>query len=63
MRVDCRRNGPPALLQVAEKPEFGTAGAEALTEKNRLIAALEALRHPKSELYEPAKSGSGWQTV
>jgi hypothetical protein len=49
--------------QFAEKLAFVTSGAEALTEKKGLIAALKALRHPKPSFsancsgmpYEPAK--------
>jgi hypothetical protein len=34
--------------QFAEKPTAEASGAKALTEKKSLIAALKALRHPKS---------------
>jgi len=35
----------------AEKVAFVTSGAEARIQMKELIAALEALRHPKSEFF------------
>jgi len=39
------------LKQFAEKPGCVASGAKALSEKKGLIAALKALRHPKSNLF------------
>jgi hypothetical protein len=37
--------------QFAEKPGCVASGAKALSEKKGLIAALKALRHPKSSFF------------
>jgi hypothetical protein len=37
--------------QAAEKVEIRTPAAEAANENKALIAALEALRHPKSDFF------------
>jgi hypothetical protein len=37
--------------EVAEKLVFITSGAEARIHSRAIIAALKALRHPKSELF------------
>jgi len=41
-----------------KKLAAGTSGAEALTEKKGFVAALEALRHPKSSFSANCKAQS-----
>jgi hypothetical protein len=41
----------PSVQHAAEKVGSGTSGAEALAENDAFVAALEALRHPKSDFF------------
>jgi len=42
---------PSAAKEAAEKVAFETSGAEARIQMKELIAALEALRHPKPDFF------------
>jgi len=46
--VGLRNESPQRLNSLLKKPTSAPSGAEGLTEKRDVIAALKALRHPKT---------------